>query len=186
MSDQKIDASFLPVPYPDSYWVIPGQLLAGEYPGDRWNEENAHRKIGALLQSGIRVFIDLTGVNELIPYSPILKEEADWMSISTEYYRHSILDFSIPESAGMLAILNRIDAALSEGKPVYVHCWGGIGRTGTVVGCYLVRHGLTGRQALERIRQLRSSIPYARPSPESDEQVAFVRNWGEEGLGIGD
>ena len=33
-------------------------------------------------------------------------------------------------------------------EPVYVHCWGGIGRTGTVVGCWLVRHGMTGDEAL--------------------------------------
>ena len=44
-----------------------------------------------------------------------------------------------------------VDDALGEGRTVYVHCWGGIGRTGTVVGCWLVRHGLTGRGALDQI-----------------------------------
>ena len=31
---------------------------------------------------------------------------------------------------------------------MYLHCWGGVGRTGTVVGCWLVRHGRTGDEAL--------------------------------------
>ncbi|WP_374108489.1 hypothetical protein [Nostoc sp. XA010] len=31
-----------------------------------------------------------------------------------------------------------IDRALNGQEKVYVHCWGGIGRTGIVVGCYLV------------------------------------------------
>ena len=46
-------------------------------------------------------------------------------------------------------ILDEIDGAILNGKTVYVHCLGGIGRTGTVVGCYLVRHGIAaGGKAL--------------------------------------
>ena len=40
----------------------------------------------------------------------------------------------------MLAVLDAIDIALCEGHGVYIHCWGGVGRTGTVVGCWLKRH----------------------------------------------
>jgi protein-tyrosine phosphatase len=62
---------------------------------------------------------------------------------------------------------------------VYVHCRAGIGRTGLVVGCYLVRHGETGNEALLAIKQLRSSISSSwMQSPETDAQVDFVRNWG--------
>lgn len=61
---------------------------------------------------------------------------------------------------------------------MYVHCWGGVGRTGTVVGCYLVRSGLSGDEALARIRQLRRNEATAnRPSPETDEQRNMVRSW---------
>ena len=59
--------------------------------------------------------------------------------------RHSIVDMDVPRSQQQTAgILDAIDKALEDGKNVYVHCWGGIGRTGTVVGCWLVRHGMTG------------------------------------------
>ena len=45
----------------------------------------------------------------------------------------------------MKRILDDVDEAIAGGGLTYVHCWGGIGRTGTVVGCWLVRHGLEGR-----------------------------------------
>jgi len=71
-----------------------------------------------------------------------------------------------------------IDAALAEGNVVYVHCYGGIGRTGTVVGCYLVRHGLSGREALVEIVRLRRDTPDGfKRSPENDWQEQMVLDW---------
>jgi protein-tyrosine phosphatase len=79
----------------------------------------------------------------------------------------------------MRMILDRIDAALGEGRPVYIHCRDGIGRTGTVVGCYLARHGIaSGRTALEKLQDLRQNnetAPLA--SPETEEQCRLVLSW---------
>jgi protein-tyrosine phosphatase len=61
---------------------------------------------------------------------------------------------------------------------VYVHCKGGIGRTGTVAGCYLVRHGQTPEAALRLIAQrLYHTHMAERLSPEGDEQRALVLRW---------
>jgi protein-tyrosine phosphatase len=76
-----------------------------------------------------------------------------------------------------MSILDDIDEARETGATVYVHCWGGVGRTGTVIGCWLVRHGLDGGDAIERIAELRREIPGARPSPETPGQIALVKNW---------
>ena len=62
-----------------------------------------------------------------------------------------------------------IDEAMSAGKAVYVHCWGGVGRTGTVVGCWLVRHGRTGEQALEQIATWWTGMEKAYRIPRSPE-----------------
>ena len=48
----------------DCYWVEPGRLMAGEYPGD-WTERSARRKLRALLDAGVRTFVDLTEQGEL-------------------------------------------------------------------------------------------------------------------------
>ena len=163
------------VPIPSSYWVRPGQFLAGEYPGAK-NEAEAKQKVEQFLQHGIGFFLDLTGEDELAPYAHLLQGYAS----SVSHHRFPIRDFNTPTTDGMIATLNAIDTALGKQQVVYVHCWGGIGRTGTVVGCYLVRHGMTGQEALAEIKRLRKKIPFTdriRPSPETDSQRQMVLNW---------
>ena len=103
-----------------------------------------------LLQAGIDCFIDLTQRDEgLEPYAGIAAQEASRLGTEFVHERHAIVDMSVPRSPQQTAaILDAIDEALDGGKNVYVHCWGGISRTGTVVGCWLVRHGMTGDEAL--------------------------------------
>jgi protein-tyrosine phosphatase len=86
----------------------------------------------------------------------------------------------IPTIAETTAILDAIDEALDSGETVYVHCWGGHGRTGTVIGCWLVRYGTTAGDAIELIRERRRSLPVfdANPlSPQTRDQHAFVYAW---------
>ncbi len=75
-------------------------------------------------------------------------------------------------------ILDSIDAALNAGHVVYFHCWGGVGRTGTVAGCYLVRHGMSGEGALHRIAELRQGTSDGwKRSPETLEHRRMVLEW---------
>jgi len=165
-------------PFANSYWVVPGRFLAGEYPGDR-EPQLARRKLTNMLQTGINMYIDLTHPsNGLESYHKILKEEASDLGVDIEIYVHPVADFDIPAPLEMKAILDQIDQALLDEKIVYVHCWGGIGRTGTVVGCYLVRHGLDGESALRQLKELRKSTPkHWLDAPESPEQVKMVLEW---------
>ena len=118
-----------------------------------------------------------------MPYEPVLVERARIYNITVSYQRASIRDYSVPSVETMTSILNIIDKALNDQRCVYVHCWGGVGRTGIVVGCYLVRHGLTNEQAAAEVNRLYHTRPnsLALPrSPESDEQLEFILNWWED------
>ncbi len=160
-------------PIPDSYWVVPGRLLAGEYPG-ALNPDAAQDRLRRFLDAGIILFLDLTQAGEygLEPYAPLLRGQA-------EHRRMPIADLSTPTAAEMARILDAIDDALEAGQVVYVHCYGGIGRTGTVVGCYLVRHGLSGQEALAEIARLRQGTPDGwKDSPETAAQRAMVLEYG--------
>jgi len=171
--------SKIPRPIPESYWVEPGRLLAGEYPG-HFDEHKARRRIDAFLESGLETFIDLTTQGELAPYSTILKEQSRAYGMEVSYYRFPIGDFGLPTPGQMKTILNQIDESLEASQRVYVHCWGGIGRTGTTVGCYLVRHGLGGNEALRQLAHWWQEVPKSRihpHSPETLEQAAFVLGW---------
>lgn len=158
------------------YWVMPGQLLAGEHPsGDTPAAQRARLK--SLLEMGIDCFVDLTMPHELDAYDAELPPEA-------EYFRGSIQDHSVPAlREDMSRVLDFLQRSLARGRSVYVHCRAGIGRTGTVVGCLLVEQGRTGDQALQELNQLWQMSPRAKVwpfVPETDEQVEYIRNWSRQ------
>lgn len=169
-------------PLPNSYWVRPGLFAAGEYPG-ALNPSQAAAKLKVLLHAGINHFIDLTGPGELCPYRNIADRKARPLGVRVGYERFPIADEGVPRSPEwMVLILDAIDAALNGGKTVYVHCWGGVGRTGTVVGCWLVRHGESGALALEQIAKWWRGVEKVGripTSPETPCQVEYVLSWAE-------
>lgn len=169
-------------PNENSYWVLPGKLLAGEYPGAK-DPDVTRARLQDCLKCGVTFFLDLTESHELLPYAQLLEKEAALLNRSVQYQRLPIRDVSVPatkEYAG--EILVRIDTALNAGHTVYVHCWGGVGRTGTIIGCWLVRHGMTGEQALAQLAEWWSTVkkfdrkPHC---PETHEQREYVRTWAE-------
>ena len=112
------------------------------------------------------------------PYEGTFLQLGKTLGLDLTFHRIPIEDLNIPSHSKMNRILNEIDSSLSMDRPVYVHCWGGKGRTGTVVGCYLVWHGLSGQEALEKIRDLRRLEPTGhQPSPESTKQRDLVILW---------
>ena len=172
------------LPPPDllqCYWVVPGRFLAGEYPA-HMDRPLVGERLDALVQAGLDTFFDLTERGELEPYLPTLQARAGAQGRTVSQHRFPIADFGLPRPEQMRALLDAIDSALAEGRNLYVHCWGGIGRTGMTVACYLVRHGLDGAAALEQIAAWRAALPGSRfypRSPETQEQVEFVQTWSE-------
>lgn len=160
-------------PIGESYWVIEDRLLAGRYPGGK-NAAEAERRLGTLLDAGFDAFIDLTEPGELPPYDPYLPKHV-------LYTRKPIPDHGTPdELAQMSEILAALDAALDAGRRVYLHCRAGIGRTGTVVACHLIEHGLEGSAAVERLNELWRVSGRAETwpeVPETLEQVDFIHDW---------
>lgn len=169
-----------PVPIADSYWVEPGLLLAGEYPGAR-DVQSARRRLEQFVHAGIRTFIDLTETTEpLSPYDTLLHELSCARAVKCRHLRYAIRDAGVPSRPLLQRILRVLDDDTSAGQPVYVHCWGGIGRTGTVIGCWLVERGMSGDQAVTRIAELRRSVPDAHmQSPETEAQRRLIMTWAQ-------
>ena len=175
----------LKVPFNRSYWVAPGKLLAGGYPGSE-NPVEEERKLKGLIQAGIRHVISLMEPQEynrpndpFPPYIDHMESIAENMKIPVTFDQISIKDFSVPTERQMVRILNQIDMCIKYDKPVYVHCLGGKGRTGTVIGCYLARHGFAaGNDVNKKIKELRKNTEdFSDPSPETREQINMIINW---------
>lgn len=158
------------------YWVIPGRLLATEYPGAK-DRGKALEKLQVLLDAGVNSFVDLTQRGEptwdglpMLPYDGLLGP-------GTTYRRMSIPDTKTITDDGYDRILAHIRAELDGGKVVLAHCWGGKGRTGTVVGAWLIENdGLGYSAVIDRMRQLRvGSRKGHQPVPDTEEQHDVLR-----------
>jgi ADP-ribosylglycohydrolase len=165
---------------PNTYWVEPGRLLAGEYPATVSRADTLER-LKRLLAAGVTYFLDLTEPGELAPYDQLLPGEPGSGARRVSYVRRGIKDHSVPaEPEVMSEILAYLERALAAGDCVYVHCRAGVGRTGTVLGCYLIHRGMTADAALQHLNALWQANERSRrwPStPETDEQHQFVRQW---------
>lgn len=175
-----------PTPTHRNYWVVPERFLAGSYPGQP-NELEHRSRLEKLWQAGARSFLNLMEVGEVNnagepfrPYWPTLEEFAQRDGDVLFLQRLPIVDNHIPAIDRMVSILDELDHSLERDCVTYLHCFGGVGRTATVVGCWLVRHGFATPEAvLEHISRLREADTRTRhrAAPETSIQCAFVTSW---------
>ena len=106
------------------------------------------------------------------------------MPNDTTYQRFPIRDVNVPESVEAVhQLIDKMEYLMKQDGYTYIHCWGGVGRTGTIVACYEARQmeEPTLDKALTAMRSRFSKMPKDsnRISPETQEQVDFVRRFVE-------
>jgi hypothetical protein len=160
-------------PLPNTYWVIPEVMLAGEHPAGA-TEAATRERLDRLCEAGIDYFIDLTEMGEMPDYRRLLPVHA-------HYLRCAIRDTDVPrEVAQMQELQSRIRNARALGRRTYIHCRAGIGRTSLVVGCYLAEGGLDGNSALDQLNLLWRSCARAQSwpiVPQTAGQADYIREW---------
>ena len=134
-------------------------MLAGRYPA---------ASLEQLLAAGVTLFLDLTEDGELDPYAHRLR--------AARHARFPVVDMWIATDTQLARTLDAIDTELAAGGTVLVHCWGGCGRTGTVIAAWWVRHGADPAEAISRYQE-RCRAYSSRRCPETPEQIATVLRW---------
>ena len=144
----------------NSYWLIPGKILCGEYP---YNITD--------IQSYCNSFVDLRRYKHN-DYQEDLHENIN-------YNNYPITDHGTPSKIFCKKIIKYILTELENNKTIYIHCHGGHGRTG-IITAILLKHlqpNISGKETLQVISHLHSNrIDRGNniPSPETDEQREYV------------
>jgi hypothetical protein len=175
------------LPFPRTWWIDPGRIMGGRYPGTQ-DPRESRRMLAALLDAGVRTMVNLQELDEVghggapFPdYRDVVEGLARERGVGVTFHRFPIADLDVPETALMGRIIRfiRESVANGDGGIVYVHCWGGHGRTGTVAGCWMVECGVAPEAALETITRRRAHDAYLarQPAPQTAAQIEFIRCW---------
>ena len=156
----------------DNSYQVTNQIYAGEYPRNK-DRESSIIKLQQFESFGITHFVDLTEEGELEPYEGMLYS-------GTFYQRFPIRDRSVPKSMDEVRKLVKCIIKIVNMNPeakVYIHCWGGVGRTGLIVGCLLGElYKLSYDEAISKLKQLFLACPKSlkRETPDTAEQRDFI------------
>jgi protein-tyrosine phosphatase len=154
------------------HWVDgpwPGKLALASRPrGGDWLEE----EMAGWRRAGIDTVLSLLTPEEEQDLD-LKREEQEANARGMKFLALAIPDRQVPNSESEVsATLDRLDTDLSAGKNVVVHCRQGIGRTGLVAACVLVRKGLTPEAAVKSVSVARGS-----PVPETTEQRRWIDHY---------
>jgi len=119
-------------------------------------------------------------LNKFLP--PKKKQVSTFINRRELNFLHSpIVDLGLPSVEALQKLLLDLESRLEAGEKLYIHCWGGRGRAGTVGACMLQKvYGLSVEESLERVQRAfstRGDVQYK--SPETDEQFEFVRKFAQ-------
>lgn len=154
---------------------VDDNVWAGEYPVWEWKQGARMRQLKLFTDFGINYFLDLTENGEMPPYAQFLTNNIG---------RHTfpIPNGCIPHSVKWVVDLFRIiNGVLNKPETkLYIHCHGGVGRTGTIVACYYIYFkGMPADNALAEMR--RRYATHGRSAwmsaPETEVQLNFIKEF---------
>ncbi|MFZ6053090.1 protein-tyrosine phosphatase family protein [Halocola ammonii] len=133
-------------------------------------KENLEEDVKMLKDQNITAVVSLVSKEELKEKGLTNFFEV-FESHGIEVYHSPIVDYGLPEQSQMDSILNYVQSQLDSGENVLVHCMGGYGRSGTVMGSYA--NAILGvDDPIEYVRETRGQ-----DAIETKEQEEFVRSY---------
>ena len=73
----------------------------------------------------------------------------------------------VPEFSDLVNTVDFVHKRITNNEPVMVHCLAGLGRTGTVLACYLIKHQkMSADKAIQKVRDERPGSIQSFPQEE--------------------
>lgn len=140
-------------------------------PGRRDYERDLEADVDALLDQNVTHILTLVGNEELEQYGvPELPERL--VQAGLNHLQLPILDQKACGVSQAEEAIAWIQNALGEGGNVVIHCVGGLGRSGMIAACFMIRMGLDANIAIAEVRRARSPRAI-----ETQEQARFVKSF---------
>lgn len=119
-------------------WLINDKLAGSGMP-------TSVSEIDWILKQGVKSIVTMT--ENSLPESWI--KNVKYLHVPTE-------DFSAPDMEQIDEAVEFIRVRIENNEPVMVHCAAGIGRTGTILACYLVKYQkISAKDAIQKVRKER-------------------------------
>lgn len=135
---------------------LAGRLGLGPSPG--CGAQNVAEDLADLAAQGVGHLICLLEGEELGFFDPAETLEGRRAAVLAQgmsFLHAPIEDYEAPALAEATALVETIVARLDRGEDVFVHCWAGLGRAGTIVACVLIAQGLSAPDAIALVRWIR-------------------------------
>ena len=135
---------------PDNFsWLIDGKLAGSAIPTSKdeikWVQEQGVKSIVTIREEPL--------VNEWI-------KDVNYLHIMSN-------DMGVPEFDDLIHAVDFIHRRITNNEFVLVHCLAGLGRTGTVLACYLVKYqNMTADEATQKVREERPGSIQSYPQDE--------------------
>ena len=92
--------------------------------------------------------------------------DEDWIKDVNYLHIHSN-DMGVPEFDDLTRAVDFVHERITNNEPVMVHCLAGLGRTGTILACYLIKYQkLSADDSIQKVRKSRPGSIQSFPQEE--------------------